>query len=68
MQITEFSIGCSKLINLGQYQNIRIEASVTVARDPNETLASASAEAQEVLRKLLEDTYQAQYKQAKALL
>lgn len=66
--ITEFSVGCSKLINLGQYQNIRIEASVTVAMGPNETLADASAAAQDELRQLLEQTYKAQYKQAQSLL
>lgn len=66
MAVTEFSIGCSKLINLGQYQNIRIEASVTVALDAGETLASASATAQQQLRQLLEETYAAQYKHVQA--
>lgn len=68
-KITEFHIGCSKLIALPNYQNIRIEASVTVSMDdPNETLADASATAQEQLRQLLEQTYTAQYKHAKALI
>lgn len=66
--ITEFSIGCSKTINLGNYQSIRIEASVTVQMDPKETLADASAAAQDELRQLLEDTYKAQYRQAQSLL
>lgn len=66
--VTEFSIGCSKLINLGSYQNIRIEASVTVSMDPGETLADASAAAQADLRRLLEETYSAQYKHAQSLL
>lgn len=66
--ITEFSIGCSKTINLGNYQSIRIEASVTVQMDPKETLADASAAAQDELRQLLENTYKAQYRQAQSLL
>lgn len=66
--VTEFSIGCSKTINLGNYQSIRIEASVTIAMDPGETLADASAAGQEELRRLLEETYKAQYRNAQALL
>lgn len=67
-KITEFSLGCSKVINLGNYQNIKIEASLVVALDPGETLADASATAQNELRQLLEQTYQAQLKAAQALL
>lgn len=66
--ITEFSIGASKTINLGNFQSLRIEASVTVAMDPGETLADASAAAQSELRNLLEQTYREQYKQAQSLL
>ena len=66
--ITEFSIGCSKTINLGNYQSLRIEASVTVSVDATETLADASASAQEELRRLLEETYKAQYQHAQSLL
>lgn len=62
--ITEFSIGCSKLIALPGYQNIRVEASITVSMDPNESLADASGIAQQQLRQLLEETYKAQYKHA----
>ena len=67
-RITEFSIGCSKTINLGNYQNIRIEASVTVSLDANESLADAGDAAQQELRQLLEATYKAQYRQAQSLL
>ena len=67
-QINEFHIGCSKTINLGNYQNLRIEASVTVSMDAGDSLANASEAAQEELRRLLEQTYAAQYKQAKSLL
>lgn len=67
-KITEFSVGCSKTINLGNYQSLRVEASVTVALDVNETLADASISAQEALHQLLEETYQSQYKQVQALI
>ena len=66
--VTEFSLGCSKTINLGNYQNIRIEASVTVSVDANESLAKASDEAQQELRRLLEETYSAQLKHAQQLI
>lgn len=66
--VTEFSVGVSKTINLGNFQSLRVEASVTVQMDPRETLADASAAAQDELRQLLEATYQAQYKQAQSLL
>lgn len=68
MLVTSFMLGCSKTINLGNYQSIRIEASVTVSLDVNETLADASAAAQDELRQLLEQTYAAQYKHAQSLL
>lgn len=67
-RVTEFSIGCSKTINLGNYQSLRVEASVTVSVDANESLADVSDLAQEELRRLLEETYQAQYKHAQSLL
>lgn len=66
--VTEFSIGVSKTINLGNFQSLRVESSVTVSMDPGETLADASAAAQEELRQLLEQTYKAQYKHAQSLL
>lgn len=66
--VSEFSIGCSKTINLGNYQSLRIEASVTVSLDAHESLADASDSAQQQLRDLLEETYTAQYKHAQSLL
>lgn len=66
--VTEFSIGVSKTINLGNFQSLRVEASVTISMDPGETLADASAAGQEELRRLLEETYRAQYRQAQSLL
>lgn len=66
--VTEFSIGCSKTVNLGNYQSLKIEASVVVAMDANEKLTDVSAAAQDELRQLLEQTYAAQYKHAQSLL
>lgn|SRR5215469_3601025 len=67
MEVKEFHIGCSKTINLGNFNSLRIEASVTVALQPSDSLTEASAEAQKELKRLLEETYQAQYKHAESL-
>ena len=65
--ITEFRIGCSKTINLGNFQNIRVEAAVTVAVDSldhstDARWVRAHEGAQEELRRLLEQTYKTQLK------
>ena len=63
--IREFVIGVSKTINLGNYQSIRVEASVTMAVDPQESeagLVVVKELAQQELRQLLEQTYRAQRK------
>lgn len=67
MAIREFSIGCSKTMNLGNFQSLRIEASVTVSLQDGDDLKSAKAEAEQELKALLEETYQAQYKRAESL-
>lgn len=67
-RVSEFVIGCSKTINLGNYQSIRIEASITVSLEPDERVDDVMELAQEELRRLLETTYQAQYKQAQSLI
>lgn len=66
--IKEFSIGFSRTVNLGNYESCRIEASVTTAvEDGNDepALQMAVATAQLELRKLLEDTFRAQYETRK---
>ena len=60
--ITEFRISCSKTINLGQYNSIRVEATLTVAVPENDDLTVIKQKAQEELRNLLEETYKAQRK------
>ena len=65
--ITEFSIGCSKTINLGNFQSIRVEASMTVNPADEDTSGEGwdecVAAAQKILRDLLEQTYKAQLKE-----
>lgn len=62
--IVQFVVGCSKTINLGNYQSLRVEATVTVAVAEGETIDDLKGNAQQELKRLLEDTYRAQYKGA----
>ena len=66
--ITEFTVGAGHTINLGNFESIRIEATITVAVDPEQQLSDeqwteVKATAQAELRKLLEETYRAQSRQ-----
>ena len=66
--ITEFRIGCSKTINLGNFENIRVEASITVSPEEADHVSEASWDAcrvaaQSDLRRLLEQTYRFQRKE-----
>ena len=67
MAVKEFTIGCSKTINLGNFQSLRIEASVTVSVDDPDNLRDIKEEAQAELKRLLEQTYQDQYKHAQSM-
>ena len=67
MVVSEFSVGCSKTINLGNFQSLRIEASVTVSLNPDDDMQDAATAAQTELRALLEETYKAQYRHAESL-
>ena len=67
--ITEFRIGCARTINLGNYESLRIEASVTMnvpeIANPNDRAANMDdlkSVAQSELRKLMEQTYREQHK------
>jgi hypothetical protein len=61
--ITQFTIGFSRTINLGNFESCRVESSVTVAVSEESADMPAHVEAAQVeLRRLLEETYQAQYK------
>ena len=60
MRITEFTIGCSHTLNLGNFESLRIEASVTCELPEGEETADVVAKANAELRGLLEETFKAQ--------
>lgn len=60
--IIEFSVGCSRTINLGNYSSIKVEATVTVEVHEGCDWGELKEKAQKELRALLEETYRAQYK------
>lgn len=56
--ISKITTGASRTINLGNFESLRIEASVTVDVDPKtDSMPEAEATAQKELRRLLEQTY-----------
>jgi hypothetical protein len=55
--IKEFTIGKSHTINLGNYESMRIEASVTVTVNDGDDWPALKDAAQRELRVLLEETY-----------
>jgi len=62
MTITEIRVGASRTINLGNFESLRIEASVAIALAEGDDPAKAKAAVQPELRQLLEETYRAQHK------
>lgn len=60
--LIEFSVGCSKTINLGNYQSIKVEASVTLEVHEGADMHELREKAQKELHDLLEETYRAQKK------
>ena len=68
--ITQFVVACSRTINLGNFESVRVEASLTVNMPEirNErSLVAMKEMAQVELRKLLEETYRHQYQDRKKL-
>lgn len=63
--LTQFTIGFSRTINLGNYESARVEASVTMEVEHRENLPMAEEVAQKELRRLLEETWKAQLKYRK---
>jgi hypothetical protein len=61
MRISQFTVGSSRTINLGNFESLRVEGSVTIDIQETDVLPAAYEQArgyaQEELRKLLEDTY-----------
>jgi hypothetical protein len=62
--IKQFMIGCSKTINLGNFQSLRIEAQVIfeVPTGQWDDIDLLKVQAQDELKRLLEETYKAQRK------
>lgn len=61
MKIAQFSVTTSRTINLGNFESLRVEATVTVNINDGDEMVAARSEAQTQLRTLLEDTYHAQH-------
>jgi hypothetical protein len=58
VKFKEFTIGASHTFNLGNFESMRIEASVTVEPEKGEREVVSRAQSQ--LRKLIEDTLKSQ--------
>jgi hypothetical protein len=58
MPLKAFTVGCSRTINLGNFESTRLEASVTIEVEDISTLENLKAGAQAQLRDLLEQTWQ----------
>ena len=65
MRISQFTVTTSRTINLGNFESLRIEASVATDLNGEDDMAVARSEAQKALRQLLEDTYHAQHSDRK---
>lgn len=64
--IKGFSIGCSRTINLGNFESMRVEASLQIDISEKEHYDDCVIGAQRELRALLEKTYLAQRKEKAA--
>jgi hypothetical protein len=62
MMISEIRVGVAHTINLGNYENIKVEGAVVVQLSEGDDYAKAKEEAQVALRKLVEETYTSQRK------
>jgi hypothetical protein len=60
--ITQFTVGCSRTVNLGNFESIRIEAQVVIVVNEEQDFASLKDAAQVELRALMEETYANQYR------
>jgi len=58
--ITEFRIGVAHTMNLGNYESMRIEASVTYSVEEGEDTSFLKTHAQQELKNLCRETYLAQ--------
>jgi hypothetical protein len=60
--IREFHVGCHKVINLGNYQSVRVEAGLTVVVPDGDDYELVKRQALQDLKVLLEDNYRVQMK------
>lgn len=60
--IKQFSVGFSRTVNLGNFESARVEASVTFEIEEGADLSLEKHDAQIELRRLLEETWKAQFK------
>ena len=58
--IKQFVVGCSKTVNLGNYQSIRVEASLTIEVVEGDDYRALRTKAQAELKALLDETYRSQ--------
>jgi hypothetical protein len=67
--VTQFTVACSRTINIGNFESVRVEASVTITVPQNggRALEPLKEMAQAELRSLLEQTYRQQYSDRKKL-
>ena len=64
MRVSEFRVGLVRTINLGNYESLKIDVSLTVSPEENDDFDHLRQDAQLRLRQLAEDTYRAQHKRA----
>jgi hypothetical protein len=62
MILKQFMVGCSKTINLGNFQSIKVEAQVFIEVLESDSIEHVRMVAQEELKLLLDQTYTAQKK------
>ena len=60
LKIVGFRIGAKHTVNLGNYNNIQIEAALDIVVQEGADLADLRTQAQATLRSFLEETYKAQ--------
>lgn len=63
VKFTEVSVGFARVVNLGNFENARVEAHVKVALGDDENIDDIMSEIQQELRKILTETWKAQVKQ-----
>jgi len=62
MKLSQFSIGFSRTVNLGNYESCKVEAHVTIDVGEQDSMMETYDAAQLELRQLLEETWKAQHK------